>query len=312
MVQTVVRAAWVAGFLLLALVVVAAAFAGWRLTKNGYVGVATRFADSPLRKNPPPRLTAPVTLKLATFNIQALWVAGKNRPARMRAIAEYLAPLDPDVIGFQECFVSADRELLLSELGRQTRLLHHEYYPSGNVGSGLLICSAYPICEAWFHRYQAIAPAWKFWQGDGLAGKGIGLARIALPGAAGFLDFFNTHAQAGYGNDAYKVLRKEEMAEAAEFINAARCGPAPAFVTGDFNARRGAPEHDLLVARAGLDRVMSVESTIDHIYAARDPHYHYEVIETREIPATIEKDGRPFELSDHNGYLTTVRISPVG
>lgn len=299
------------GLVLLALLASALAYAAWAASHNGYVGVGTNFTQSPLRKNPPARLAAPVTLRMATFNVQALWLVGQNRPARMRAIAEYLGPLDPDIVGFQECFVPADRELLISGLKRHTRLQHHQYYPSGHAGSGVLISSAHPIQEAWFHRYQAIAPAWKVWEGDGMAGKGVGLARIELPNGAGFVDFFNTHAQAGYGNPDYKIVRKAEMAEAAEFVNAARCGTVPAFLTGDLNCRPAEPEHATLVQGANLERVMNVASSIDHIYAARDPRYQFNVIESREIPKIVQRDGKPFELSDHNGYFTVVRVTPV-
>ena len=312
MTYAILRVVGTAGLALVVLMGLALAYLGWALVHNGYVGVNTNFADSPLRKNPPAPLAAAVTLKLVTFNIQATWVVGKNRPARMRAIAEYLGPLDPDVVGFQECLVPADRDLLISEMKRQTRLQYNQYYPSGNVGSGVLISSAFPIKEAWFHRYEAIGPAWKIWEGDGLAGKGMGLARLELPGSAGFVDFFDTHAQAGYGNADYKVMRRKEMAEAAQFINDARCGAAPGFVVGDFNSRRDTPEHKTLVEGANLERVMSVESSIDHIYAARDPRYRFEVVESREIPATIKRGGEPFELSDHNGYFTVVRATPVG
>lgn len=311
MTYVIMRVLGTVGLVLVALLTLAVAYVGWAAAHNDYVGVGTNFTESPLRKNPPARLAAPVTLKMVTFNIQATWIVGTNRPARMRAIAEYLGPLDPDVVGFQECFVPADRDLLISEMKKKTRLRYNQYYPSGNVGSGVLISSAYPIQEAWFHRYEAIAPAWKVWEGDGMAGKGIGLARLELPGGAGFVDFFDTHAQAGYGNADYKVIRKQEMAEAAEFINSARCGTIPAFVTGDFNSGREAPEHRTLVEGANLERVMNVESSIDHIYAARDPHYRFEVVESREIPEVIQRDGKPFALSDHNGYFTVVRITPV-
>jgi sphingomyelin phosphodiesterase 2 len=300
------------GLILLVLLTLVIGSLGWAFEHNEYVGVDTNFTESPLLKNPPAPLAEPVTLKLVTFNIQATWIVGTNRPARMRAIAEYLGPLNPDVVGFQECFVPEDRDLLISEMKKRTRLQYNQYYPSGNVGSGLLISSAHPIREAWFHRYQAIAPAWKVWEGDGMAGKGMGLARIELPNGAGFVDFFDTHTQAGYGNPEYKTIRKQEMAEAAQFINSARCGPVPAFVTGDLNCRRDSPEHILLVEKAHLERVMSVESSIDHIYAAGDARYRYEAIETREIPAVIQRNGASFSLSDHNGYFTVVRVTPVG
>jgi endonuclease/exonuclease/phosphatase family metal-dependent hydrolase len=306
-----VRIAYGLGILGIVLLVALALCVTWVAARNGRVGVPGEFADSPLLKNPPARLTVPVTLKVVTFNIQALWVVGKNRPARMRAIADYLGPLDPDMAGFQECFVSADRELLISELKKRTRLQYHQYYPSGTVGSGLLISSAFPIREAWFHRYQAIGAAWRFWEGDGLAGKGMGLARLELPDGAGFVDLFDTHAQAGYGKAEYKLVRGQEMAEAALFIRGARCGTAPAFVMGDLNSPPDAPAHKTLVEGANLERVMNIDSGIDHIYAARDTRYKFEVIETRQIPATIQKDGKPFALSDHNGYFTVVRITPA-
>lgn len=311
MVAVILRVAEALGLLLLGLLAVVFGYVGWAVAHNGCVGVGTNFTESTLRKSPPARLAAPVTLKMVTFNIQATWIVGTNRPARMRAIAEYLGPLDPDIVGFQECFVPADRELLISEMKQHTRLRHNQYYPSGNVGSGLLISSAWPIREAWFHRYQAIASPWKFWEADGLAGKGVGLARIELPDGAGFVDFFDTHTQAGYGNPEYKIVRKQELAEAAEFINSARCGTIPAFLTGDLNCRQNAPEHITLVQGAGLERVMNVDSSIDHIYAARDPHYRFEVVESREIPARMQINGQPFQLSDHNGYLTVVRVTPI-
>ena len=312
MMPVIKRAARAVGLVLLVLLAALVACAGWVATHNAHVGVSTNVADSPLLKNPPARLAAPVTLKMVTFNIQATWIVGTNRPARMRAIAEYLGPIDPDIVGFQECLVPANRELLISEMKKHTRLQYNQYYPSGYVGSGALISSAFPIREVWFYRYEAIEPAWKLWQGDGMAGKGIGLARIELPGGAGLVDFFDTHTQAGYGNVGCRAICGLELAEAAEFINIARCGTVPAFVTGDFNCRRERPEHKTFVAGANLERVMSVESAIDHIYAVRDPHYRFDVVESREIPATIQRDGKPFELSDHNGYFTKVTITPVG
>ena len=310
MTYVILRVLGAVGIALLALITLALGYVGWAVTHNGYVGVDTNFADSPLLKNPPAPLAAPVTLKLVTFNIQATWIVGTNRPARMRAIAEYLGPLDPDVVGFQECLVPADRDLLISEMKKQTRLQYNQYYPSGSLGSGVLISSAFPIKEVWFHRYEAIAPAWKFWEGDGLAGKGMGLARIELPGGAGYFDFFDTHAQAGYGNANYKVVRKQEMAEAAQFITGARCASIPAFVAGDFNSSQDT-ELKTLIEGAGLERIMSVDSSIDHIFAVRNPHYRFEVVESLQIPATIQREGGPFELSDHNGYFTVVRATPA-
>lgn len=301
------RGALFAALLLAAL----ALFIGWRLARNGWVGVAANYSESALIAQPPEVLPAPVEAGLVTFNIQALWVVGKDRPARMRAIAARLAELDPDVAGFQEAFVPADRGLLISELKRLTRLQHHQYYPSANVGSGLLVSSAWPIREAWFHRYAAHAPTHRFWQGDGLAGKGVALARIELPGG-GVMDFFNTHAQAGYGNPSYKQVRAGQMREAAAFIRNARTGTGPVFFVGDMNCRAGEPEYDRLVEDLSLERAMTIPSRIDHIFWVPLPHYRIETLETVVIDDKFSEKGRQIELSDHPGYYSRVRIIPNG
>src|SRR5690606_4091093 len=127
-------------------------------------------------------------------------------------IAERLVALDPDIVGFQEAFIAADREVLQAGLAA-SRLQHFQYYASGTVGSGLLIASAFPIREAWFCRFSKSNPWYKFNEGDWWAGKGVALARLELPEGGGFIDFYNTHAQAGYGNPAYKVVRNFQMAE---------------------------------------------------------------------------------------------------
>ncbi len=292
--------------ILLALTVL---FIGWRLARNGWVGVGTDFQKSALLKAPPAALTEPAEVRLVTFNIQALWVVGRDRPARMRAIAGRLAELDPDVVGFQEAFVQADRDLLISELKRQTRLQHHQYYPSANVGSGLMVSSAWPMREVWFHRYAAHAPTYRFWQGDGLAGKGVSLTRIELPGG-GMLDFFNTHAQAGYGNPAYKEVRAEQMREAVEFIRNARTGTSPVFFVGDMNCRVGEPEYDRLVESLSLERAMTIPSRIDHIFWAPLPQYRIETLETVMLDDKFTEKGRQIQLSDHPGYFSRVRIIP--
>ena len=80
---------------------------------NPRVGSETDLTKSALLDTPPAPLTEPITLKAVTFNVQNLWVVGFNRAARMRAIGEKLAELDPDVVAFQEVFVPRTREILL-------------------------------------------------------------------------------------------------------------------------------------------------------------------------------------------------------
>ncbi|MBX3179454.1 MAG: endonuclease/exonuclease/phosphatase family protein [Candidatus Hydrogenedentes bacterium] len=277
---------------------------------NGRTGAPTDFAESAALREPPPAAPAPVTLRVVTFNIQDLYLRSQDRPRRMKAIAAKLYTLDPDIVGFQEAFIAADREILMRELA-PSRLKYFEYYPSGTVGSGLLIASAFPIQEAWFHRFTASNPFYKVWEGDWWAGKGVALARIALP-EGGLIDFYNTHAQAGYGNPAYDAVRAQQMRELADFMNASRCPTAPALLAGDMNCRPGDPEFEIAVSGAGLARVMIGESRIDHLFAAESDAYTVEVESTEPIEAAVRLGDTVLELSDHTGYMSTLIIRPRG
>lgn len=276
--------------------------------RNGHIGTDTEFGRSTFLENRPAPLTGEITLKIITFNIQDLFIVGKDRQVRMRHIGRVLKELDPDIVGFQESFISKDRDVLMQAL-EDTRLRHHHYYSSGVGGSGLLISSAWPIREVFFHRYSVSGPPERVWEGDYWAGKGVALARIETP--AGLLDFYNTHAQAGYGGSNYVEVRKQQMTELAAFMNGSRSGAAPVFLVGDMNCSPGEEDFDIAMREAGLVRVMQMESGIDQIFGALDAFYAFEVIDTVKIAEDISEEGRTFRLSDHAGFMSTVRITPV-
>lgn len=295
---------------------------------NGRVGAATDFRGSALLQAPPPVLAAPLTLRVVTFNIAAAYGFTNNRAVRLRAIADLLRELDPDLVGLQEAFIASDRDALLGYLS-DTRLRHQVRFPSATVGNGLWILSAHPIEEAWFHRYERAGRWYRLWEGDWWAGKGIGLARVRLPGG-GLVDFFDTHAQAGRENPENEVVRLGQMEELARFVREARLPGVPAFVVGDFNTRPGWPDYELAVREADLTRLMQLDSEIDHVFGVRDPGLRYEVLDTRELGRRIPSPrpevfldrapnlgevGRMLfgppgstRLSDHPGYLSTIRV----
>jgi len=276
--------------------------------RNGRIGVETDFRKSVFLQNTPEILREAITLKVVTFNIQDLWIVGRNRPERMAHIARVLSALDPDLVGFQEAFIEEDRAALLKAL-ESSRLAHHHYFPSGSGGSGLLICSAWPIQEVFFHRYSVSGPAHRIWEGDFWAGKGAALARIETP--AGMVDFYNTHAQAGYGRAAYRELRRNQMAELAAFINNTKTGASPVFLVGDMNCGIGKVDYETVVNEAGLTRSMTIDSRIDHIFTGASPLYTHETLNTVKIQEQITEGDRSFRLSDHAGYMSTIHIAPV-
>jgi len=299
---------------------------------NVRVEAPTDFRRSAFLADPPP-LAAPRTLRLVTYNIADGYLFTGNRRERMRAIAEQLARLDPDVVGLQEAFVASDRALLLETLAAQgSRLVHHVRFPGALVGNGLLILSAWPIEESFFHRFESDGSWYRVWEGDWWAGKGVGLARIRLPCGA-LLDFYDTHAVAGRGNPANEWIRLGQMAELARFVRESRLPTAPAFVVGDFNTRPGAPDYELAVREAGLVRAMAMDSEIDHVFAVASPRYELRVLASEELAGTTQGsrpelfvarppslgeiwslafgEPGPTALSDHPGYLASIEIRPV-
>jgi len=276
---------------------------------HGRTGVSDDLSSSSALMTTPAAMSAPLTLKVVTFNIQDLYFVGKDRPLRMRAIGAKLFTLDPDLVGFQEAFIEADRNLLIKEL-EPTRLKFFQYYPSAHVGSGLMIASAFPIQEVFFRQFSVSNPFYKTWEGDWWAGKGVALARLTLPGG-GLLDFYNTHAQAGYGNPAYDVVREVQMTELATFINESRCETAPALVVGDMNCRIGDADFEAAVSGANLQRVMAEDSRIDHIFAVSSPRFAVELEGTVPIEDKVKLGEKTLELSDHTGYMSTITIRPV-
>jgi sphingomyelin phosphodiesterase 2 len=279
---------------------------------NGRVGANVDFSKSAFKAQPPAPLTKPLMLKVVTFNIQDTMVVGWNRPTRMRAIGRILTKLDPDLVGFQEAFIASDRKVLMDAL-RESRLQYAQYFDSGTVGCGVFIASAFPIKEAYFHRYSTANPWYKLWEGDWWAGKGVGLARVELPNGLGMLDFYSTHAQAGYGNQGYRLIRQTQMTELAKFINDTRMGTVPTLITGDFNCRPGQDDFQQAMLGANLmSLIQNGEHQIDHILGVSDAKYRFEVLDTFPIAEKVPIDGsRVTDLSDHNGYISTVRIGPA-
>ena len=268
----------------------------------------TDLTQSQYRDRPCELSSNPFTLKVVTMNIHDLYVASRDRVDRMKGIAEAITDLDPDIVGFQESFIASDRDLLLQGLSL-SRLKYHQYFPSATVGSGLLVVSAFPIAEGFFHRYTRNGKWYKLYHGDWWAGKGVALARILLPGA-GVLDFYNTHAHAAYGSTEYDHDREAQMKSLTEFIRDSASGGAPAILVGDMNCAPGSRAFQTAVQGAGLIPFTKELGGIDHIFGVDTGRYGYEVLQTVPIQKTLSLRSRTTTLSDHTGFMTTLRIRP--
>jgi len=252
----------------------------------------------------------PFELRLATFNVQLTRVVGRHRAARARAIAEELRQMDPDVVAFQEAFVDADVQLLTDLLRKITRLIHHQRYPSSRAGSGLLISSAFPIHKIAFEPYADHAPIWRFWEADGLARKGVAMARLTLPSGV-LVDIFNTHVQAAYSWNRYEEIRNRQLAQARRFVEHRTHPSIPAFFLGDINSGEQSPPFSTLTGGGFMERAMAIPSGIDHIFhVLQQGGSRVEVLYTQRIEKHWEEDGVSLELSDHPGFFTIVKVYP--
>jgi endonuclease/exonuclease/phosphatase family metal-dependent hydrolase len=264
--------------------------------------ILARQAEQPL-------FTQPITLKVLTFNVWGLPFT-PDRSTRLRAIAQKIADIDPDLVCLQECWIEADRQLLNTQLAA-TRLKYVEYYPSGAFGSGLMILSAYPITNKFFWRYTQNGKWYKLWHGDWWGGKGVALAQVQFPKQHGVLNIFNTHLIAAYQDDRYDDDRLSQMQELASVLKTATDGRYPALILGDLNCGPGTSEYERLRANANVVRLMTLVDPTDQILGLPTPSYRYETLNTISIAANIPHDGKQIPLSDHNGYLSVIKILPA-
>jgi hypothetical protein len=145
---------------------------------------------------------------------------------RLDAVMEYLHTHadEYDIIGFQEAFTpycirKIKKGLPLCGLKHVIHFVSGADLPSGSHGSGCIVASRYPILDTAFQRYSANGRVYRIDQWDWQAGKGIGLARVLLPGEYGTADIYVSHLVAQYHDaphDGYAAQRalqvRNEMA----------------------------------------------------------------------------------------------------
>ena len=152
----------------------------------------------------------------------------------MVAIGDALAQMHLDIVGLQELYSEDDRRLVM-EGAASGGLVHTRYFPSGAIGSGLLMLSRFPIQEASFLRFRLNGRPQELLRSDYYAGKGV--ARLRLETPLGPLDAYDTHLVAGYGeigSDIYYYHRLAQAYELARYV-ATQSRDVPVIVTGDLN-----------------------------------------------------------------------------
>ena len=205
------------------------------------------------------------TLRVLTLNTWGIPIAPLCF-ARHEAMARALFAENAgrwDVFTFQEVWHVRERRVLV-DAARKHGLAHHHYFENGcgfpfwrgQVGTGLLVVSRYPIERALYRRFTVTGKVFMLHEADYLGAKGCGLVRVATP--AGPVDVVTTHLLSDYSGkpttdaDGYHALRVAEAFELAQFCAHAAATAPLLVVTGDFNVGPGTLALRLARALAGL------------------------------------------------------------
>lgn len=207
-----------------------------------------------------------VFLRVLTLNTWGI-AFSSDKPRRIQAIAAHLAEWDYDLVGLQEVWEADDLQTLVKG-AKNGGLPHYHHFPSGMVGSGLVIFSRYPITDVHFHRFRTAAASRTYWRLEYLGGKGVGMVRVETP--SGSVDVYNTHAVAQYNPDSIdenKPHRAAQMYEITQFVNQ-HTAENPLIFFGDFNTL---PRH------IGYRVMTRLLNTTDSFFALHpeDPGFTY-------------------------------------
>lgn len=135
--------------------------------------------------------------------------------------------------------------------------------PGQADGSGCAIASRYPILDTAWMPFSACGTPYRIDQWDWQAGKGIGLARVLLPGEMGTADVYVSHLVAQYSDgprDEYAQQRVLQALEASIFIRSTRRSDLT-LLLADLNAGPDTLVYRTLATLAGFKDAYSCTHT---------------------------------------------------
>jgi endonuclease/exonuclease/phosphatase family metal-dependent hydrolase len=284
--------------------------AGAGLSHLGKLRMPSRAPGDRLRQND--------TLRVMTYNVWGI-PTSSDRQARMLAIGRQLAAMNLDIVGLQECWLEDDRARVLAGL-MGSDLSHSHFYPSGLMGSGLMLLSRFPIVDVGFHRYSLNGLPLKIPEVDYYGGKGIGYACLDTP--HGEIAVFNTHIIARYAegeDDLFRAHRAAQGYEFARYVDAQANG-RPVIALGDFNVSPGVIGYQLVSVLGELSNCYEVVHGSESPVGGNIDHVFVRSGEDRglmSVRADLAMSQPPEEiglerLSDHDALLVELAPSVAG
>ncbi len=249
-----------------------------------------------------------------TYNVHGLpsEITGDDTPSRI----EQIAPLLPgfDLIGLQEDFDETLHGVLDSALDHESRLWFDEALPDRVYGSGLSSYAGLSTAGTYTEHYEDCHGILDS-SSDCLASKGFTVMTLVLGGEV-TLDFYNTHLEAGGGQED-EDARATQVEQLVASLEDRSAGNAVIFV-GDFNLHEDEdPEETLLYERlvtgAGLSNACTVldcpENRIDKFLYRSNDTVTLEPSNWTNEPGFEDTEGVP--LSDHDALSVSFSWTAV-
>lgn len=178
-----------------------------------------------------------VCMRVLTLNCWGLKYIAQQRVARLRAIGDFLAATEYDVVALQEIWVESEDWRYVKSVCAP-RYPHSAFFFAGAFGAGLALLSRHPIVARDTHMYTLTCTPVFVHQGDWIAGKACGCATIAHPDL-GLVDVWNTHLTAlggQSGPESRRAFRASEAFELAALCRASVDKGRHVVLMGDLNS----------------------------------------------------------------------------
>jgi endonuclease/exonuclease/phosphatase family metal-dependent hydrolase len=254
---------------------------------------------------PPARADAPVRVRVLTWNVWGLPAVSTNLEARIAALPDAIAKLDPDVILLQELWAESDGDRVREGLRRRgypyaSHLAHTAYGMTG-----LFTASKRPLENLGFLPFASGRIGHSFWHLEWIASKGVGTFLVQTP--IGELEVQNTHLQAQYETDTYGA---ERLSQVGEIVSMRQNRALPLVLGGDFNTgAEELPRQALLALDSLTDTTPSPRP--DTIFVRNGGSVRVRLVETRQALTEPVKlaNGVVTELSDHPAVVVDLELS---
>jgi len=247
----------------------------------------------------------PARLRVLTWNAWGLPAVSTNLQARMTALPDAIAKLDPDVVLLQEIWAESDGLRIKRGLER------HGYHYASHLAhtkygmTGLFTASKLPFDNIGFLPFASGRVGHSFWHLEWIASKGV--ARFLVHTSVGDVEVQNTHLQAQYDTDSYDA---ERLSQASEILLLHQDWSLPLVLGGDFNSGAEEPPRQALLDLDEL-RDTTPSPRTDTIYVRNGSSTKIRVVTTRQAltePVLLE-NGVTTELSDHPAVVVDLELS---